>query len=272
MGVTDKIKTNPAMVLGTSEVTPLQWTYAFSTLANSGRRVSGTLAPEPGDSPVAYTKVRDEAGKTIRGGDNEIISTGVMDPEVAETAKSILSTVVTSGTGTNANIGDDSQWGKTGTTEDNTNAWFCGAITEVTACVWVGYPDDYQEMLTEYGGSPVDGGTFPALIWAGVIEAWKNIEADRAAEREAKAAEEEANGTDSNETSDSTVETSTDYVAPEPTTDTSTEPAPEPEAAAPAPEPAPAPAPEPAPAPVPSTPSTPSGGGGVSPGTGGVSP
>jgi penicillin-binding protein 1A len=267
MGVSDKIKTNPAMVLGTSEVTPLSWTYAFTTLANDGRRVSGTLAPEPGDSPVAYTRVRDSDGKTIRGGDNEVISTGVMDPDVAQTAKSILGTVVTSGTGTNANIGDESQWGKTGTTEDNTNAWFCGAITEVTACVWVGYPEGYQKMLTEYGGSPVDGGTFPALIWADVIAAWKNIEAARAAEREAKAAEEEADTGDS--TVDSTVDSGTEYVAPAPTPEPAPEPTPAPEAAAPAPEPAPAPAPEPTPAPPPTTPPA---GGGVTPGSGGASP
>jgi penicillin-binding protein 1A len=265
MGVSDRIKTNPAMVLGTSEVTPLQWTYAFSTLANDGRRVSGTLAPEPGDSPVGYTRVRGSNGKTIRGGDNEIISTGVMDPEVAQTAKSILSTVVTSGTGTNANIGDDSQWGKTGTTEDNTNAWFCGAITEVTACVWVGYPEGYQKMLTEYGGAPVDGGTYPALIWAGVIEAWQSIELERAAEREAEAAEEgEEETTDTSEpTVDSTDYTTPDYSAPESSATVTEE-------AAPAPEPTPAPAPEPAPAaPAPTTPATPTGGG-VSPG--GASP
>jgi penicillin-binding protein 1A len=215
----------------------------------------------PGDTPVAYTKVRDDKGKTVRGGDNEVISTGVMDPEVAQTAKSILSTVVTSGTGTNANIGDESQWGKTGTTEDNTNAWFCGAITEVTACVWVGYPEGYQKMLTEYNGGPVDGGTFPALIWAGVISAWKSIEENRAAEREAEAADGES---DDSESSDSSVE-STDYTTPDYSTpDYSTESAPAPEAA-PAPEPAPAPAPAPEPAPVPTTPSAPTGGG-VSPG------
>jgi len=264
MGVSDPIRTNPAMVLGTSEVTPLQWTYAFSTLANDGRRVSGTLAPEPGDSAVAYTNVRDESGKTIRSGDNEIISTGVMDPEVAQTAKSILGTVVTSGTGKNAYVGDESQWGKTGTTEDNTNAWFCGAITEVTACVWVGYSEGYQKMLTEYAGSPVDGGTFPALIWAGVISAWKSIEDNRTAERAAKAAGEET---------DSTVDSGTDYTAPDYTTpDSSTDAAPAPEVVAPAPEPVPAPAPEPAPvAPAPTTPAPPTGGG-VSPGSGGASP
>ncbi len=270
MGVNEKIKTNPAMVLGTSEVTPLSWTYAFSTLANDGRRVSGTLAPEPGKTPVAYTRVRDSDGKTIRGGDNEVISTGVMDPAVAQTAKDILGTVVTSGTGTNANIGDGSEWGKTGTTEDNTNAWFCGAITEVTACVWVGYPEGYQKMETEYGGSPVDGGTYPALIWGDVISAWKNLEAGRAAEREAEAAAEEAES----ETVDPTVEADAGTAEPAttaaPVPETAAEPAPEAAAPAPDPEPAPAPVPEPT-APAPTTPAPPAGGG-VTPGSGGASP
>ena len=186
MGVTDKISTNPAMVLGTSEVTPLQWTYAFSTIANDGVRVSGTLAPEPGKTPVSFTKVTDSEGKTIRDGKNKVLRSEVIPPEVAQTTKSMLASVISSGTGTNASVGDDSQWGKTGTTENNSNAWFCGAITEITACVWVGYSQGYQEMTTEYGGSPVDGGTFPAIIWSRVVEAWKALEAGRAAEAEAE--------------------------------------------------------------------------------------
>ncbi len=273
MGVRDKVQTNPAMVLGTSEVTPLQWTYAFSTLANDGRRVSGTLAPEPGDSPVAYTKVTDESGDTIKGGDNEVISTGVISPESAVTAKGILQQVVTSGTGTNADIGDASQWGKTGTTEDNTNAWFCGAITEITACVWVGYAQGYQQMLTEYGGQPVDGGTFPTLIWARVVEAWKAIEEARAADREAAAAAKEAASGDTGSTTDESTVVP-DTVAPETTAPSTVEPAPDtaqPDQV-PAPEPTtPAPT-DPAPsAPVPTTPAPPSGGG-VTPSSGGASP
>ncbi len=81
--------------------------------------------------------------------------------------------MVTSGTGVRANIGDESQWGKTGTTDDNGDAWFCGATDQVTACVWVGYADTNTPMTTEFSGGPVDGGTFPALIWAGVISAWE---------------------------------------------------------------------------------------------------
>ena len=267
MGVTDHVGKNPAMVLGTSEVTPLQWTYAFSTLANDGRRVSGSLAPNPGDSPVAYTKVTDEDGKSIKGGDNEVISTGVIDPDVAATAKGILHTVVTEGTGENANIGDAEQWGKTGTTDDNTNAWFCGAITEITACVWVGYAEGYTRMLTEYGGQPVDGGTFPALIWANVVEAWQALEASRVAEREAEAAAKAA-GEDVPEDTGETVVPTTDtpYVAP-------TTPAPTTEAAPAPTTPAPtAPAPT-TPAPVAPAPTTPApSGGGTAPSTGGASP
>ncbi len=53
LGVQTQLSTNPAMVLGGLKegVTPLEWTYAFSTLANDGDRVSGTLAPDPRRQP-----------------------------------------------------------------------------------------------------------------------------------------------------------------------------------------------------------------------------
>lgn len=243
MGVWDRVQSNPAMVLGTSEVTPLQWTYAFMTLANDGRRVSGTLAPDPGDTPVAFTEVADKKGRPIRGGENKILSTKVLEPEVAQTAREMLAPVMTSGTGKNANVGEVSQWGKTGTTDNNGNAWFCGAITEVTACVWVGYPEGYQEMETEYGGSPVDGGTYPAIIWARVIEAWLAIEAGRASGDE--------------EASSDALDTAGEVVAP----------------VAPDSSPAPTPSAPAAPAPPAPAPAAPQGGGGTAPsGSGGTSP
>jgi len=185
LGVKTHLSTNPAMVLGGLKlgITPLEWTYAFSTLANDGDRVSGTLAPDPGNSPVAYTEVRGQDGNLIKGGDNDSKHTQVLDKGVAEEAKTILHTVVSSGTGTKANIGDPAQWGKTGTTENNGDAWFCGATEDVTACVWVGYADTTTPMTTEFAGGPVDGGTFPALIWAGVISAWEDIRAARAADK-----------------------------------------------------------------------------------------
>ncbi len=68
----------------------------------------------------------DQDGHTIKDGDNDSIHTQVVPEGVAEEAKSILETVVSSGTGTHANIGAPGQWGKTGTTENNGDAWFCG--------------------------------------------------------------------------------------------------------------------------------------------------
>ena len=119
----------------------------------------------------------------IKGGDNDSTHTQVIPEGVAEEAKRILETVVTSGTGTHADIGAAGQWGKTGTTENNGDAWFCGGVDdEVTACVWVGYADTTTPMTTLYNGGPVMGGTFPALIWASVISAWEDIKAERAAE------------------------------------------------------------------------------------------
>jgi penicillin-binding protein 1A len=184
-GYSDPISTNPAMVLGGLEdgVTPLGWTYAYSTIGNNGDRVSGTLAPRPGDSPVAYTQVTDQEGHTIKDGNNDSIHTQVIPEGVAGEAKSILETVVSSGTGTHAQIGASGQWGKTGTTENNGDAWFCGGIEdEVTACVWVGYENTTTPMTTLYNGGPVMGGTFPALIWASVISSWEEIKTERAAE------------------------------------------------------------------------------------------
>src|SRR6478609_963794 len=209
MGYDDPISTNPSMVLGGRElgVTPVGWTYAYSTIGNNGDRVSGTLAPRPGDSPVAYTQVTDSDGHTIKDGDNDSIHTQVIPEGVAEEAKSILETVVSSGTGTNAQIGASGQWGKTGTTENNGDAWFCGGIgDEATACVWVGYADTTTPMTTLYNGGPVMGGTFPALIWASVMSAWEEIKAERAAE-----AKEDNESKDSSDSSSS----GSTYTAPE---------------------------------------------------------
>ncbi|HEU5062927.1 MAG TPA: penicillin-binding transpeptidase domain-containing protein, partial [Solirubrobacterales bacterium] len=246
LGVRTHLSTNPAMVLGGLKegVTPLEWTYAFTTLANNGDRVSGTLAPDPGDSPVAYTEVTDDEGDLIKGGDNDSMHKQVLPEEVAVQAKEILHTVVTSGTGTKADIGEPAQWGKTGTTENNGDAWFCGATEHVTACVWVGYADTTTPMLTEFAGGPVDGGTFPALIWAGVVSAWEEIREGRAAERDAKSEDDDEEDEDSTYTPEPSYTEPSEEEAPPPEEEAAPETAPEapeaPEEAAPeaAPEPA----------------------------------
>jgi penicillin-binding protein 1A len=254
MGYTEPISTNPAMVLGGLKegVTPLLWTYAYMTLADNGVRVSGTLAPEPGDSPVAFEEVKDQDGHVIKGGKNDPIRTPVIKSETAEEAKSILETVVQSGTGVHANTGAEGEWGKTGTTSESSDAWFCGSALEVTACVWVGYADSATSMETLYNGGPVMGGTFPALIWARVISAWEQIKAEIAAEKASHTHRHGSSGAEEEET----------YVPPAGSTEVpeteTVEPAPE-EEAAPETE---APAEAAPPAEAPATPAEPAGAGG----------
>src|SRR3954454_7923685 len=161
LGVKTRISTNPAMVLGGLKegVTPLEMAYAYSTIANRGKRVSGTFASSR-FGPVAYTKVV-RGDKTEK---NKVKTKRVMPESVGETMRNMMHGVVMSGTGTKANVSEFAA-GKTGTTEDYGDAWFVGFTDRYTVAVWVGYPDKLKYMKTEYHGQPVAGGTFPAEIW-----------------------------------------------------------------------------------------------------------
>ena len=273
MGVKTEISTNPAMTLGglSEGLTPLELAYAYSTIANKGRRVSGTLASSE-NGPVAIESVKG-GGRDI---ENERREERVFSDSVGETAQQMLAGVVSSGTGKSAQIGEFAA-GKTGTTENYGDAWFVGFNSELTVAVWVGYPDELKPMETEYVGGPVAGGTYPAEIWHDLMTAWIGIRDQRQAEAEARRQGDEEG--DSGDVGDS-------YVPSGPSTPTTPEdgapeegdeggedggaekPAPgqdEPSPAepAPTPTPAPAPAPTPAPAPAPTPAPAPGGGGGA---------
>ena len=177
MGVRTPVSTNPAMTLGGLKegLTPLELAYAYSTIANKGVKVSGSLAPG-GEGPVAIDAVR---GSGIDD-NNEKRSQRVFPASVGETAQQLLLGVVQGGTGKAAQIGE---WaaGKTGTTENYGDAWFVGFNKELTVAVWVGYADKLTPMETEYHGGPVAGGTFPAEIWHDFMSSWINIREEREA-------------------------------------------------------------------------------------------
>jgi penicillin-binding protein 1A len=172
---------NPALILGGLEngVTPLEMAQAFQTIAMDGQLVSGTMAGSEG-APVGIQRVDDPDGNPVETnngepGQDRVETQQVISPTVAATARSMLHSVVTSGTGTNANTGDPYLFGKTGTTDDNGDAWFVGATRDVSIAVWVGHANSTKPMLTEYGGAPVDGGTIPALIFNDVLTAYEEM-------------------------------------------------------------------------------------------------
>jgi penicillin-binding protein 1A len=156
------------MILGglSEGVTPLEMAYAYTSIANQGRKPVGTLAPDD-NSPVAIDKVV-QNGKIFRKQRDRTKYHRVFSQKIGQDAQTAMRTVVTGGTGKKA---DPGFWvaGKTGTTENYGDAWFVGFSEDISVAVWVGYPDKTVPMLDQFGGEPVAGGTFPSLIFQNFI-------------------------------------------------------------------------------------------------------
>ena len=165
MGIRTPVSSNYAMTLGGLKqgVTPLDMAHAYETFIEGGRRIGGTLGASDG-GPVGIQKVDSPSGKTLKT--NHLTSKSVLDRGIADETVGIMTTVISKGTGVRAALGPGQfAAGKTGTTENSGDAWFVGFTKRWTVAVWVGYPDKLKPMLTEFAGAPVEGGTYPALIW-----------------------------------------------------------------------------------------------------------
>jgi penicillin-binding protein 1A len=182
MGITTPISTNPAMTIGglSVGVTPLDMAHSYETIAHGGQRVSGSLVSD--FEPVGIQEVS-AGGHTLSDGHhndrNAVITKRVLPPGVANTETSVLETVLQYGTAKAAAIGQFAA-GKTGTTSNYGDAWFVGWDSKYTVAVWVGYPNSLVPMTTDFGGTPVLGGTFPALIWHNFMLSAIQVEHDRA--------------------------------------------------------------------------------------------
>jgi len=154
----------PSAVIGTNEVNTLEMAAAYGTLANGGSRV----APTPVES------ITDPDGTVLyqaRPNPKQVVS-----PAIVTVADGILQKVVLYGTGAAANIGRP-QIGKTGTAQNYSDAWFVGAIPQLVAAVWVGFPQGQVPMASPTVRiSRVYGGTWPAQIWrAFMVNATHNL-------------------------------------------------------------------------------------------------
>jgi penicillin-binding protein 1A len=280
MGIGTPISTNPAMTIGGLKVgvTPLDMAHAYETIAHGGERVSGTLVSD--SAPVGIQEV-DAGSRTLPDGHHRDVEhavlTRVLPTGVAETETSMLETVLQYGTAHAAALGQFAA-GKTGTTSNFGDAWFVGWNRKYTVAVWVGYPNRLIPMTTEFGGKPVFGGTFPALIWHNFLVSAMQIDKERAEHTAAKHNPVAGGGASAGTTSipetggqGSTTESSpsSSHTAPVPSHGTSAPPsqpaAPQPATQQPANPPA-TPAPAPAPAPTPSTSGPQSSGGTAAPG------
>ena len=141
MGITSSLESVPAEGIGglAEGVTPLEMADAYATLANGGIH----------HDPTAISKVEFPNGKVDESDadDGERVLTEGQAYEVTR----VLEGVITSGTGAGyTSIGCSSEAGKTGTSEEESDAWFVGYTPMFSTAVWVGHPQSRE--YTGYGG------------------------------------------------------------------------------------------------------------------------
>ncbi|HEX6601029.1 MAG TPA: transglycosylase domain-containing protein, partial [Solirubrobacterales bacterium] len=155
MGITTQLDGIPAEGLGGLRigVSPLEMASAYGTLAAGGLH----------RKPIAVKKVVLPNGQVERP--ERARPERVLSAPAAWEVTRLLQDNITEGTGTAAYTGCAGQAGKTGTTDEYTDAWFAGYQPNLSTAVWVGYPESNDISMTSVHGRTVFGGTFPAEIW-----------------------------------------------------------------------------------------------------------
>ena len=151
LGITTPISPDPAMALGASEVRPIDMAAAYDAFSNGGRHVV----------PYGVERIRTGAGRILFRHQPDPQPQVINNPALSEMDR-MLRAVVTSGTGTGAAIRGYDIAGKTGTTTEGKDAWFCGFSGNFTSCAWVGKDDARPVPHLAGGGSA-------ARVWRGFM-------------------------------------------------------------------------------------------------------
>jgi penicillin-binding protein 1A len=152
MGIESELKPTYSLALGASEVTPLEITSAYGTLANQGVHFKAH----------GITRILDKKGNVIY--ENKSVAEEALDKDTASIMTWMLRNVVTSGTGTPAQIGRPVA-GKTGTSDKARDLWFIGFIPQAVAGVWLGNDDN----TPTYGASASAAATWRKFM-SGVVD------------------------------------------------------------------------------------------------------
>jgi penicillin-binding protein 1A len=153
LGIISPVNTDPAMALGTSQLTPLEMAQAYDAFANGGNRVSA----------YGIERIRTEAGRIIWNRQPVAPVPVIQNPPLGEML-GMMRQVIASGTGARGAIPGYDLAGKTGTTSDFKDAWFCGFTGGLTTVVWMGR-DDNAPMRG------ITGGSAPTEVWRDFMRA-----------------------------------------------------------------------------------------------------
>lgn len=146
VGLGESAKPELSLALGALEASPLQMAQAYSTLVNDG-------AYRPAVTILSVRDAKGHALSNLRQGPRQVI-----DPSVTRRMTLMMQNVVGGGTGMAAALPNAPVAGKTGTSDNCKDAWFCGFTPTWTTAVWVGN-DNNKPMYGCFGG------TLPATVW-----------------------------------------------------------------------------------------------------------
>ncbi len=152
MGVSSPLSAVLSLPLGSIGVSPLEMAAAYAAIANDGIY----------NKPYYIDRVEDRDGNVLF--EQRADPHRAMSVQTARLATQVLQQVVTSGTGHRARLPERQVAGKTGTAQENRDAWFVGYTPQLSTAVWMGSPEA-QVAMRSVGGIRVFGGTYPARIW-----------------------------------------------------------------------------------------------------------
>jgi penicillin-binding protein 1A len=156
MGIESDLEPVLSIALGSSIVSPLEMVRAYSTIANLGEKVN----------PIFIRKVVDRYGNVVY--ENRIVKQRVLSDATAYIILDMMESVFEpGGTASSARSSGFKKpaAGKTGTTDDFSNAWFVGFVRGLNVGVWVGY--DYPKSM----GKSASGGALALPIWTEFMKA-----------------------------------------------------------------------------------------------------
>ncbi len=138
-GIVEKLPPDLSIALGTISISPIDLAKYYTMFASGGALTN----------PILVREVVTPKGETIK---YENKSRQVNTPQQIYLMTSILKDVVIHGTGTNARVGGIEIAGKTGTTNDNVDAWFAGYSPTIETVVWFGNDNNTPMRRSETGG------------------------------------------------------------------------------------------------------------------------
>jgi penicillin-binding protein 1A len=153
MGIESPLAPVCSLTLGPEGVSPLEMTSAFATLAARGIHHRPQLLER-----VSAVPGRGELLRLSRTGRR------ALSRQVADRVTYALAGALRNGTGAAAYFGRPAA-GKTGTAESFRDAWFCGFVPQLAACVWIGHVRAEIPMAYVAGFPQVVGGSVPARVW-----------------------------------------------------------------------------------------------------------